>query len=68
MTSTTEKHDLGVMTYLAPVVADNLDRHLSLTKEWFPHQFVPWSEGSNFDGPLGGDPWEPGQSRLSEHA
>lgn len=68
MTSTTEKHDLGIMTYLAPVVADNLDRHLSLTKEWFPHQFVPWSEGSNFDGPLGGDPWEPDQSRLSEHA
>lgn len=68
MTNTTEKHDLGIMHYLAPVVADNLDRHLGLAKEWFPHQFVPWSQGTNFDGPLGGDPWEPGQSRLSEPA
>jgi acyl-[acyl-carrier-protein] desaturase len=26
---------------LEPVVAANLDQHLSLAKEWFPHDYVP---------------------------
>ena len=30
---------------LEPVVAENLDRHLSLAKEWHPHDYVPWSRG-----------------------
>jgi len=42
---------------LEPVVAANLDRHLSLAKEWFPHEYVPWSDGRTFDGLLGGEPW-----------
>ena len=42
---------------LEPVVEANLNRHLSMAKEWFPHEYVPWSEGRNFDGPLGGEPW-----------
>jgi acyl-[acyl-carrier-protein] desaturase len=29
---------------------------------------VPWSEGTNFDGVLGGRSWEPEQSKLSEVA
>ncbi|GGK28543.1 acyl-ACP desaturase [Pilimelia terevasa] len=53
---------------LESVVETNLNRHLSLAKEWFPHEFVPWSEGTDFDGPLNGTPWEPGQSKLSEVA
>jgi acyl-[acyl-carrier-protein] desaturase len=27
---------------------------------------VPWSRGQDFDGPLGGRPWEPGRSALPE--
>ncbi|MGW2189690.1 acyl-ACP desaturase [Streptomyces sp. NPDC001719] len=49
---------------LEPVVAANLDRHLAASKEWFPHQYVPWGLGRDFDGPLGGRPWEAGQSPL----
>ena len=53
---------------LEPVVAANVDRHLGLAKDWQPHDYVPWSEGRDFDGILGGEPWETGQSRLSEVA
>ena len=38
---------------LEPAVEDNLNRHLATAKEWFPHEYVPWSEGRNFDGVLG---------------
>ncbi len=50
---------------LEPVVATELDRHLSTAKEWFPHEYVPWSEGRNFDGLYEGDPWTPDDSRVS---
>jgi len=53
---------------LEPVVAANLDRHLATAKEWFPHEYVPWSQGSDFDGVLGGQAWEPSQSKLSDVA
>jgi acyl-[acyl-carrier-protein] desaturase len=53
---------------LEPVVEANLNRHLSTAKEWFPHAYVPWSDGRNFDGPLGGEAWEVGQSKLDETA
>jgi acyl-[acyl-carrier-protein] desaturase len=38
-----------------------IDRHLSVAKEWFPHEYVPWSEGSDFDGA----PYDEAQSRLT---
>ncbi|MFG2057928.1 acyl-ACP desaturase [Micromonospora sp. NPDC048930] len=53
---------------LEPVVEKNLDRHLSLAKEWFPHEYVPWGEGRTFDGPLGGEPWSEADSTLPEVA
>ena len=46
-----------LLVELEPVVAAKLDRHLSLAKEWFPHEYVPWSEGRNFDGVFGGEAW-----------
>ena len=52
---------------LEPVVADNLDRHLSLAQEWHPHDYIPWSQGRDFAF-LGGEDWSPEQSRLSETA
>jgi acyl-[acyl-carrier-protein] desaturase len=57
-----------LLTELEQVVETNLNRHLTAAKEWFPHEYVPWSEGTDFDGPLGGKAWEPEQSRLSEVA
>src|SRR5258706_1295434 len=53
---------------LEQVVEANLNRHLSTAKEWFPHEYVPWSQGTDFDGVLGGQAWEPGQSALSDVA
>jgi len=56
-----------VLIELEPVVAENLDRHLGLAKEWHPHDYVPWSEGRDFAF-LGGEDWAPEQSRLDETA
>jgi acyl-[acyl-carrier-protein] desaturase len=53
---------------LDPVVAKELDRHIAVAKEWMPHEYIPWTEGSNFDGPLGGEPWDVTQSKVSETA
>ena len=53
---------------LEPVVEKELERHLKAAKEWFPHEYVPWSDGRNFDGILGGDAWDPEQSQVSEVA
>jgi acyl-[acyl-carrier-protein] desaturase len=58
----------GLLIELEPVVAANLDRHLSLAKEWFPHEYVPWSEGRTFDGLLGGEPWREDDSDLPDVA
>ena len=64
--SQTNPHS-AVLIELEPVVAQNLDRHLGLAREWHPHDYVPWSEGRNFAF-LGGDDWSPEQSRLDETA
>jgi acyl-[acyl-carrier-protein] desaturase len=53
---------------LEPVVESNLNRHLNMAKEWFPHEYVPWSDGRNFDGPLGGDAWSVEDSQMSDVA
>jgi acyl-[acyl-carrier protein] desaturase len=57
-----------ILRELEPVVEENLERHLTVAKEWFPHEYVPWSEGRDFDGLLGGEAWDPEQSRVSEVA
>ncbi|MGK5551799.1 acyl-ACP desaturase [Actinomadura kijaniata] len=59
---------LNLMRDLEPVVETELNRHLSMAKEWFPHQYVPWSQGRDFDGPLGGEEWSLEQSQLSQEA
>ncbi|MGZ4428327.1 MAG: acyl-ACP desaturase [Nocardioidaceae bacterium] len=53
---------------LEPVVEANLNRHLTVAKEWFPHEYVPWSDGRNFDGVLGGDAWTREDSAMSDVA
>ncbi|WP_431972329.1 acyl-ACP desaturase [Nocardia sp. bgisy134] len=58
---------LELLRELEPVVATNIDRHLSTAKEWCPHDYVPWDEGRNFAA-MGGEDWHPEQSRLSEVA
>lgn len=53
-----------LMLELEGTVEENLNRHLAVAKEWMPHEYVPWSEGKNF-AELGGEPWDPEQSRVS---
>lgn len=58
--------DAALLVELEPMVAAEVDRHLAMAKDWLPHQWVPWSEGRNFDGPFEGEPWDPSQSRVDE--
>jgi acyl-[acyl-carrier-protein] desaturase len=49
--------DHGLLCELEPVAERLLDRHLSMAKEWMPHEYVPWSLGRDFDT----EPWTPDQ-------
>jgi acyl-[acyl-carrier-protein] desaturase len=55
---------VDLLKELEPVVAANLERHLSAAKEWHPHDYVPWSQGRDFAF-LGGEDWSPEESALS---
>ena len=58
--------DAQLIHALEEVVEGELNRHLAVFKEWMPHEYVPWSRGRDFDGVLGGEPWAPEQSPLTE--
>ncbi|MEU4685967.1 acyl-ACP desaturase [Streptomyces xinghaiensis] len=58
--------DAKLLYALEEVVEDELNRHLKVAKDWMPHEYVPWSEGRDFDGPLGGEAWAPEQSKVSD--
>ncbi len=53
---------------LEQVVEENLNRHIGAAKEWFPHEYVPWSDGRNFDGLLGGEAWSPEDKQMPDVA
>src|SRR3978361_1907824 len=63
----TELTDLQLLHELEPVVEENINRHMRMRKDWNPHDYIPWSDGKNYYA-LGGQDWEPGQSKLSEVA
>ncbi|MDV2476591.1 acyl-ACP desaturase [Rhodococcus zopfii] len=64
---TRELTDIELLRELEPVAEDNVNRHLSMAKDWHPHDYVPWDDGRNFAA-LGGVDWDPEQSALSETA
>jgi acyl-[acyl-carrier-protein] desaturase len=43
--------DLHLLHELEPVVEKNLNRHLSMRKDWNPHDYIPWSDGKNYYAP-----------------
>jgi acyl-[acyl-carrier-protein] desaturase len=53
---------------MEPVVTDNLERHLDVAKEWFPHDYVPWSQGRDYDGLMEGEAWAAEQSKVPDVA
>ncbi|GAA4687694.1 acyl-ACP desaturase [Streptomyces buecherae] len=57
--------DSQLLYALEEVVETELNRHLRVAKEWMPHEYVPWSDGRNFDGVMGGEAWAPDQSKVS---
>src|SRR3954452_16108009 len=50
--------DSHLLDELAPTARRLMDRHLSTTKEWFPHELVPWSRGRDFEADEAWDPNE----------
>src|SRR3954451_14303430 len=48
--------DLTLLRELAPEAERLLERHLSRSKEWFPHELIPWEQGA---GLRAGDAWDP---------
>ena len=62
-----ELTDLQLLHELEPVVEENVNRHMSMTKDWNPHDYIPWSDGKNFYT-MGGQDWHPEETQLSEVA
>jgi acyl-[acyl-carrier-protein] desaturase len=60
---TAEGRQARLLHELEPVVAENLERHLGLAKDWQPHDYIPWSRGRDFAF-LGGEDWRPEDSPL----
>ena len=59
--------DLDLLQELEQVAENNLNRHLSATTNWHPHDYIPWDQGRNFAA-MGGTDWDPAESQLSEVA
>jgi acyl-[acyl-carrier-protein] desaturase len=59
--------ELDLIHELEPVAEAGLNQHLATTKNWNPHDYVPWSVGADYGGPDGRE-WSPEQSGLSELA
>src|SRR3954452_24874003 len=50
--------ETALLRELTPVAESLMERHLSTTKEWFPHEMVPWSRGRDFAPDEAWDPQE----------
>src|SRR5919107_40100 len=53
--------DAALLIELEPEVARLYDRHAGMAQEWFPHDFIPYRLGRDFDK----EPWTPDQPRLT---
>jgi acyl-[acyl-carrier-protein] desaturase len=53
--------DRALMLELEPEAARLYDRHDRVAQEWFPHDFIPYRLGRDFDK----EPWTPDQPRLT---
>ena len=53
--------DRALLNELEPEVARLYDRHAGMAQEWFPHDYIPYRLGRDFDK----EPWTPDQPRLT---
>ncbi|HUH16752.1 MAG TPA: hypothetical protein VMM85_02270, partial [Methylomirabilota bacterium] len=50
-----------ILSELEPAAERFLNRHLTMAREWFPHDYIPYSLGRDYDK----EPWTPDQPRIS---
>ncbi|HLF99433.1 MAG TPA: acyl-ACP desaturase [Acidimicrobiia bacterium] len=55
--------DSTLLAELTPTVERLLERHLASTREWFPHELVPWSRGRDFEP---GEEFDPDEFPLPD--
>lgn len=55
--------DPALLSELEPLVGTLIDRHLGNAKEWFPHEYVPWSQGRDF---VPGEAWDPNEYEVAD--
>jgi acyl-[acyl-carrier-protein] desaturase len=54
-----------LLVQLEPKAEELLERHLGMAKPWYPHDYVPYSQGRDYgDWFEGAEPWTPDHSRL----
>jgi acyl-[acyl-carrier-protein] desaturase len=51
----------ALLLELEPEAGRLYDRHAAVAQEWFPHDFIPYRLGRDFDK----EPWTPDQARLT---
>jgi acyl-[acyl-carrier-protein] desaturase len=57
----TDYDEPGLLLELEPEVGRLYDRHATVAQEWFPHDYIPYRLGRDFDK----EPWTPDQPRLT---
>ncbi|HEX2470985.1 MAG TPA: acyl-ACP desaturase [Candidatus Limnocylindrales bacterium] len=53
--------DRALLVELEPEAGRLFDRHARVAQEWFPHEYIPYRLGRDFDK----EPWTPDQPRLT---
>jgi acyl-[acyl-carrier-protein] desaturase len=59
--SAPDSDDRALLHELEPEAGRLYDRHARVAQEWFPHDYIPYRLGRDFDK----EPWTPDQPRLS---
>ncbi|TFH21288.1 MAG: acyl-ACP desaturase [Acidimicrobiales bacterium] len=57
-------NESDLLNELTPVAESLLERHLATSKEWFPHDYVPYSRGRDH---VKGHQWTPDDADLAGH-
>lgn len=55
--------ETSLLHELTPVAERLVARHYEACKPWYPHEFVPWSQGRDFDP---AEDWDPGAFALPD--
>jgi len=56
--------DDSALLHELTTTAENLvERHLATSKEWFPHELVPWGRGRDF---VDGEAWDPNEHPMPD--